>query len=245
MKAKLGARPPLYLERRLDAGPDLSGHWPAGPGDRRCLEEIVTRRKTKLGSDHAETLLAESQLVRAYLDARRWADAEVAARECLEISSRTQPDGWLRFHTMSQLGAALAGLKQYPEAEPLLIGGYEGLRARERGIPASSRKILAVAAGPDRNVIRSLGQGGSGDGVEGEARPGRPARRRLRPALNGASASTEPECSHRPSYTHEYAIMCMRQLIGYIQFDERGMKPGRRSQPGLAFATVVILLPFF
>ena len=109
------------------------------------LEEIVTRRKTKLGSDHAETLLAESQLVRAYLDARRWDDAEVAARECLEISSRTQPDGWLRFHTMSQLGAALAGLKKYPEAEPLLVGGYEGLRARERGIPASPGKILAVA----------------------------------------------------------------------------------------------------
>ena len=110
------------------------------------LEEIFNRRKSKLGGDHLETRLAECQLVSAYLAAHRWADAEAAARECLEFASRTQPGDWLHFHAMSQLGAALVGLKRFADAEPLLIRGFEELRAREAVIPASSRKTLADAA---------------------------------------------------------------------------------------------------
>ena len=47
--------------------------------------------------------------VRAYLDARRWTEAAAIARPCLEARLRKQPDDWLRYHPMSQLGAALAG----------------------------------------------------------------------------------------------------------------------------------------
>ena len=60
--------------------------------------------------------------------------------------TRKPPDDWSRFHTMSLLGAALAGQKKYAEAEPLLIAGYEGLKAREAKIPAPSRGRLAAAA---------------------------------------------------------------------------------------------------
>ena len=42
--------------------------------------------------------------------------------------------------------AALAGQKNYAEAEPLLLGGYDGLKAREDKIPADHRKKLAEAA---------------------------------------------------------------------------------------------------
>ena len=47
---------------------------------------------------------------------------------------------------MSQLGAALAGQKKDQEAEPLLIDGYEGLKARQTKIPAPSRGQLTTAA---------------------------------------------------------------------------------------------------
>jgi hypothetical protein len=47
---------------------------------------------------------------------------------------------------MSQLGAALYGRAKYAEAEPLLIGGYEGLKAREAKVVAYHKKKLAEAA---------------------------------------------------------------------------------------------------
>ncbi len=36
---------------------------------------------------------------------------------------------------MSLLGGALLGQGRYAEAEPLVIGGYEGMKAREAKIP--------------------------------------------------------------------------------------------------------------
>jgi hypothetical protein len=41
----------------------------------------------------------------------------------------------------------LAGQTRYAEAEPLLIGGYEGLKAREAKIPAPARGRVQAAAG--------------------------------------------------------------------------------------------------
>jgi eukaryotic-like serine/threonine-protein kinase len=110
------------------------------------FEEVVRLRKAKLGPDHPFTLLSTDGLVRVYLRQRRWAEAEAAARECLDGRTRTQPDDWSRFQTSSLLGAALAGQKKYAEAEPFLIDGYEGLKAREASIPAPSRGQLAAAA---------------------------------------------------------------------------------------------------
>ena len=77
---------------------------------------------------------------------------------------------------MSLLGAALAGQKKYAEAEPLLIGGYEGLKAE-----AGSRRqpeAACAAAAADRPVLRGLGQAGQGGRVAGET---------------GASAAAKPK----------------------------------------------------
>jgi hypothetical protein len=119
--------------RRLDEGISL-------------FEEAVRRRKANLLPDHPDTLASTDGLVDAYLGARRWAEAAVAAREGLEARTRKAPDDWPRFHTMSLLGAALAGQKQYAQAEPMLIAGYEGLKAREAKIPAPNRSRLRAAA---------------------------------------------------------------------------------------------------
>jgi tetratricopeptide (TPR) repeat protein len=67
--------------------------------------------------------------------------AELLLRECLAIREKTQPDVWTTFNTRSMLGEALLGQKKYAAAEPLLLEGYDGMKAREKAIPpqASAR----------------------------------------------------------------------------------------------------------
>jgi hypothetical protein len=52
----------------------------------------------------------------------------------------------LTFDTRSRLGASLVGQQKYAEAEPLIVGGYEGLEARTDRIPAPARSRLSQAA---------------------------------------------------------------------------------------------------
>jgi hypothetical protein len=87
-----------------------------------------------------------NHLAAAYLEAKRWAEAEMTARECLGLRKQKPSDDWWRFHTMSQLGAALVGQKKYVAAEPLIIQGYQGLQARAGKIPVSWKQSLADAA---------------------------------------------------------------------------------------------------
>jgi hypothetical protein len=54
---------------------------------------------------------------------------------------------WLRFQSMSLLGASLLGQREYAEAEPLLIRGYEGLKSREaRFLPQIKKTVPEAAA---------------------------------------------------------------------------------------------------
>jgi serine/threonine protein kinase len=109
--------------------------------------ETLALRRAKLGADHPHTLLSLNNLAGACLEAKRWAEAEELLRACLGARQKRDPDDWWRCHTMSQLGWALAGQGKHAEAEPLLIGGYEGLKDREARIPAPGRRNLAAAAG--------------------------------------------------------------------------------------------------
>jgi tetratricopeptide (TPR) repeat protein len=69
------------------------------------------------------------------LDYDRHADAAPFLRECLAIRQRTRPDDWKTFLAHSFLGAALLGQREYAQAEPLVVDGYEGLKAHEKQIP--------------------------------------------------------------------------------------------------------------
>jgi hypothetical protein len=78
----------------------------------------------------------------------RFADAEDAARRVLAVRLERHPEHWTRFDTVSILGGALAGQKNFAEAETLLIEGYEGLKEREERIPflwRSKRPAQAAA----------------------------------------------------------------------------------------------------
>jgi hypothetical protein len=65
----------------------------------------------------------------------KWAEAEAILRECLAIREKVQPEEWTTFNTRSLLGGSLLGQKKYAEAEPLIVSGYEGMKAREPNIP--------------------------------------------------------------------------------------------------------------
>ncbi|HEY3242489.1 MAG TPA: tetratricopeptide repeat protein, partial [Phycisphaerae bacterium] len=67
------------------------------------------------------------------------AEAEPLLRECLSIRERALPDDqpqvWLRHNTKSLLGAALMLQDRFAEAEPLLLGGYNGMKDDPRVPP--------------------------------------------------------------------------------------------------------------
>jgi serine/threonine protein kinase/tetratricopeptide (TPR) repeat protein len=154
---KLGAEnsQTLAIRRDLALGYLAAGH----PGEAiSVLQDLVALGTAGPGPEDPRTLANINNLIRAYLDARRWADAETMARECLEVRTRKQPDDPLRFHTMGQLGAALAGQGRQVEAEPLLLDGYEGLMVRAGRAPASKPRELRKAAARIADFYEAWGQ---------------------------------------------------------------------------------------
>ena len=73
----------------------------------------------------------------------RLTDAEATLRQLLAIIEKSDPDSWTTFHARSLLGAALLLQKRYADAEPLLVKGFEGMKARVGQIPQTARARLA------------------------------------------------------------------------------------------------------
>jgi tetratricopeptide (TPR) repeat protein len=109
------------------------------------LEQALAKRKEKLGPDHADTLRCMNNLASAYHKNGDFTRAEPILRECLTIRQEKQPDAWTTFHTQSQLGGSLLGRKNYAEAEPPLLAGYEGMKEREAKIPPNANSSLTEA----------------------------------------------------------------------------------------------------
>jgi serine/threonine protein kinase len=101
-------------------------------------KETLKRRQAKLGPKHPATLQSMNNLARAYL-AVQGGEAETLLRQALAIRQDKLPDDWATFDTRSLLGGILLDRKDYAEAEPLLVSGYEGLAARAAKIPAPIR----------------------------------------------------------------------------------------------------------
>ena len=56
------------------------------------------------------------------------------------------PEDWSRYHAMSLLGGVLLGQGCFALAEPLIEGGYEGMKTREARIPMPNRPVVREAA---------------------------------------------------------------------------------------------------
>jgi serine/threonine protein kinase/tetratricopeptide (TPR) repeat protein len=84
---------------------------------------------------------------RNLLKEEKYAQAEPPLRESRAFYEKNRPDDWQRFEVQSLVGESLSGQQKYAEAEPLLLSGYEGLKAREAKMPAADRvRLLTEAA---------------------------------------------------------------------------------------------------
>jgi tetratricopeptide (TPR) repeat protein len=110
----------------------------------RLTQEALKRRRDKLGPEHLSTLESVNDLARIYVDSSP-AKAEPILRQAVATRARTAPDDWTTFDTRSLLGASLAGQKKYAEAEPLLLEGYKGLKARAASVPAKLQGRISEA----------------------------------------------------------------------------------------------------
>ena len=120
------------------------GRWAEAEPLRR---EILARRREKEKPGSPTTARAFFQLGYNLTKQEKWPEGEVVLRECLANCETSFPEDWKRFHAMSLLGAVLMGRHRYEEAEPLLIVGYEGMKARAATFPPADKPFLSEAAG--------------------------------------------------------------------------------------------------
>jgi tetratricopeptide (TPR) repeat protein len=78
--------------------------------------------------------------------------AEPFLRESAAILQNKQPESLTNFLAQSLLGEVLLEQKTYANAEPLLIQGYEGLKAREGQMPPLYRRHRVTEAG--QRIVR-------------------------------------------------------------------------------------------
>jgi hypothetical protein len=144
MESKLGLDHPSTVTSRNNlaacyhaAGRIAEAGW--------LLASVVASQQRTLSV--ADPILAGSlaALGSNLLQQRKCAEAEPILRECLKIREAKLPDDWLRFNAESLLADSLRGQKKYAEAEPLLLSGYEGMKAREAKIPADGKVRLTQA----------------------------------------------------------------------------------------------------
>jgi serine/threonine protein kinase len=113
-----------------------------------CLTSLGWVLLDKGGPAQAEPLLREALAIfqkRAQHD--QPAEAGPLPHESPDNQVKDSRAVWVRSLTMSLLGASLLGQREYAEAEPLLIRGYEGLKSREVwGFPQIKKTVPEAAA---------------------------------------------------------------------------------------------------
>jgi tetratricopeptide (TPR) repeat protein len=119
------------------------GRWAEAETLRR--DALARRRKTDR-PDNPFLALGLAGLGWNLHSQQKWSASEAVFRESLAIRVKPIFNEWSRFNTMSRLGGALLGQGRYAEAEPLVVAGYEGMKAREAKIPAPPKRFLAEAA---------------------------------------------------------------------------------------------------
>jgi tetratricopeptide (TPR) repeat protein len=122
---------------KLDGEPLLNAYKKSGETAKfiALLKEQLDEARKTLPIDSPKLTEQMARYGRELLGTGEFADAESILRECLAVREKKQPDFWSTFNTQTLLGGALLGQKNYAEAEPLLLKGYEGMKAREKTIP--------------------------------------------------------------------------------------------------------------
>jgi hypothetical protein len=95
-----------------------------------------------MGPNHSDTLEATIILGEVRLLESDTASAEKLFRDALSNYETARSNSWLRYRSQCMLGASLAAEGKFDQAEPLLIGGYQGMIARRTTIPAQDLDVL-------------------------------------------------------------------------------------------------------
>jgi eukaryotic-like serine/threonine-protein kinase len=103
---------------------------------------VIEVRQRALGPKNPDTLDAIARLGELRIDQARYAEAEAMLRGCLDIQKQTMPSDYRRYLTETLLGASLAGDHKYLEAEPLLVGGYEGMKQNAAAVSDLNRQKM-------------------------------------------------------------------------------------------------------
>jgi eukaryotic-like serine/threonine-protein kinase len=93
---------------------------------------------------YAEVLANQAEFT---IPNQRYPEAESMLRECLAILKKQPTDSVMMFLAKSMLGGALLSQKRYAEAEPLLIEGYEGVKAHEAQMSPLSARFCVRQSG--------------------------------------------------------------------------------------------------
>jgi eukaryotic-like serine/threonine-protein kinase len=101
----------------------------------------LAAQKRVEGEQHPAVAVTLASLGLNLISQEKWTDAESSFRE------QAQPDLWSTFNARSLLGGSLLGQKKYAEAEPLLVSGFEEMKAREAKVPLKSKNRLPEAVG--------------------------------------------------------------------------------------------------
>jgi tetratricopeptide (TPR) repeat protein len=109
------------------------------------LHELADFWKQKAGPDSTQYADQHARVGLNLLYQEKYADAERMLRTSVGIWEKQEPDAWQTFSARSILGGALLGLRQYADAEPLLLQGYEGLQQRQAKIPSDAKIRLTEA----------------------------------------------------------------------------------------------------
>ena len=106
------------------------------------FRRVLDARRRIFGPDHPNTVDVLVSLGWLKLQQHGSAEAEPLLREALSGREKTSPDSWRRYYTQSMLGASLAGLGKFAEAEPLLVSGHAGMMERRSSIPFENQSVL-------------------------------------------------------------------------------------------------------
>jgi tetratricopeptide (TPR) repeat protein/tRNA A-37 threonylcarbamoyl transferase component Bud32 len=145
MEAKLGPDHPYTLFSRsgLASVYEDLGRW----AEAESLERDTLARRRRAQQPDILLLAGDlADLGRNLLYQARWPEAEPLLRECLSIRAKAAPDDWSRYDATSLLGWSLLGQGRCALAEPLVVAGYEGIKAREARMPVPDRSHLREAA---------------------------------------------------------------------------------------------------
>ena len=98
------------------------------------------------GPAHLGTLNTLRLLGTLYYEREEYARAERMLRESYSGFLKLRPEYWVRFEIESTLGATLSANRNFSEAEPLLLSGYDGLTRLEKTIPPFNKAVIKRTA---------------------------------------------------------------------------------------------------